>query len=68
MSDCPTPEKRVYPTRRLAKQAAKRVRRGKHGRSGKGRLHAYLCRCGGFHVGTLPEWVLHGPETREALQ
>ena len=55
MNGCPTPEKLAYETRKQAKAAARRVR-SKHG--ARGRIHAYRCRCGLFHLGTMPAWMV----------
>lgn len=52
---CPTPTKEVYPTRREAKKALKVVKR----RIG-GHIGVYLCGCGRFHLGKLPERHIAG--------
>ena len=50
MSRCPQPKKRPYRSERAAKQAMKTLYRNR-ANSGPGRLHAYRCPAGHWHVG-----------------
>ncbi len=45
---CPTPSKVAYPTRRAAKQTGRKLAM----QGSRGRIHAYACVCGCFHLGT----------------
>lgn len=63
---CPTPHKIKYETRKRARSEARRLRH--HHESGRGRIQAYLCSCGSFHIGTLPPWVSAGRGTRGDLE
>lgn len=45
---CPHPGKVAYPGRKEARAVAKRL----HRQGTFGRIHAYRCRCGSFHLGT----------------
>jgi hypothetical protein len=58
---CPTPTKKSYLTRAEAKRAIKGTQRNNRSRDGRnGRLHAYPCECGRFHVGTIPRAKIDG--------
>ncbi len=45
---CPTPTKVAFPTRRAAKQTGRKLAM----QGSRGRIHAYACVCGCFHLGT----------------
>lgn len=49
MADCPTPDKRPYPSERAAKQGRATLYRNR--KAGLGRVHAYKCPAGHWHVG-----------------
>ncbi len=65
MSACPTPQKKAFATRKEAKANAREVR-SKH--SSRGRIHAYLCVCGAFHLGSMPRWILEEGRPRPDLR
>jgi hypothetical protein len=47
--DCPTPLKRWYHNKAAAKRAHRRIPS-----QSRDAMHAYRCRCGGFHIGHKP--------------
>lgn len=55
---CPRPDKKVYNSRQHAKLAIRQVKGTALGGS-EGRVRAYLCQCGRWHIGRLT-----GKETR----
>lgn len=64
MTDCPTPLKKRFHTKKEAKQALLSVW-VKHRRGGRsGRLQPYRCECGSWHLGHLAAEVISGLLTR----
>lgn len=53
MSECRRPDKVKYPTRKAARKAARSLHLG-------GRVSAYRCDCGSFHLGRLAEYTVAG--------
>lgn len=49
---CPTPSKTPYPSKRAARQGLRTLFRNR-ANGGPGRLHAYQCVAGHWHVGHL---------------
>lgn len=56
--DCPYPHKVAYASRKAARRVRKRFDKA------QGKLSAYLCSCGNWHLGRLPVKVRRGIHER----